>query len=63
LLLALQVLVKPLRTGTVAVCMLQALGIAMRRMQSTVVDGMGGALKAWLTGIRIMVVDDTLINR
>ncbi|GAQ89808.1 Sensory transduction histidine kinase [Klebsormidium nitens] len=58
-----QVLVKPLRTGTISVCMLQALGIAMRRMQPTALDGVGGALKSWLAGVRIMVVDDTLINR
>jgi hypothetical protein len=58
-----QVLVKPLRLGTVSVCMLQALGIAMSRMRAAAADSAAGALKTWLKGKRVMVVDDTLINR
>ncbi len=52
-------LVKPLRMGTMSVCMLQALGIAMSKMRS--LDST--ALKTWLKGKRIMVVDDMLVNR
>jgi hypothetical protein len=55
--------VKPLRLGTVSVCMLQALGIAMSRMRAAAGDSAAGVLKTWLKGKRVMVVDDTLINR
>lgn len=54
---------KPLRMGTVEVCMLQALGVAMSRQRSATLDSAGGALRMWLRGKRIMVVDDMLINR
>lgn len=52
---------KPLRMGTVEVCMLQALGVAMSRQRTAALDS--GALRTWLRGKRIMVVDDMLINR
>ncbi|CAM8948102.1 unnamed protein product [Rhodiola kirilowii] len=57
------VIMKPLRARLIGVCLQQIFGIGKKRTQDRCVANGQGSLKSMLSGKKILVVDDNMVNR